>query len=144
MRVVIRIRRGAPLAFMTFAVLAGSLGAAAWIVHVRGPGADVPRDKPADPLAAIRVDESDLVLEEAVVGGEGEHRKVTGVLRNRSNRTYEDVNLTFSLIHGRNPVGMAFATVARVSSRGTVPFASNEFAHEHVRAILLGMTTGNR
>jgi hypothetical protein len=137
MRVVIRWQ-GSVWRFGAAACLWTGLCAAALAYWIRR---DEPVPRP-DPLATMTVEAPDLVLKEAVISGEGEHRKVIGVLVNRSERTYANVAVTFTLARGPNNVGLVSASISRIGSHATVRFETEEFAQPRVQAILRDVTPG--
>jgi hypothetical protein len=66
---------------------------------------------------------ADLIVSEVSLAGPAEDRRIAGVLKNKSGRTYGDIQMTFSLIgpDGDN-VGSAEARVGRLEGHQAAQF----------------------
>ena len=88
---------------------------------------------------------ADLIVSEAVFAGPAERRKIGGVLKNRSGRTYTDIQMTFCLV-GPNgdTVGWAAATVNRIGGHETANFEAPDVTPKAVEIVLTHIETQPR
>ena len=87
------------------------------------------------PLPSIQP--ADLIVSEAAFVGTAESRRIAGVLKNRSGRTYNNIEMTFSLIgaDGDN-VGLATATVPRLEGHEAAKFEASGVTSKAIEIVL--------
>jgi hypothetical protein len=75
------------------------------------------------PPFAVSLPQTDLVVSEAGFAGNPQSRRLVGILRNTSNRTYTDVKMTFSFLDPKgDSAGSAVATVNRIGAHASATF----------------------
>jgi len=135
MRVIIRWKPWKPATRWIFASAGIGVCVAALAVSEYSGRLTAGHESPS--LAMLHVPQSDLVISQAGFAGDADDRRLVGILQNRSDKTYTDVTITFSLVQlNGDSAGSAAAKVAQIGAHATANFAVPDSITGPVEVIL--------
>jgi hypothetical protein len=88
-------------------------------------------------LTAPNVPPADLIVSEASFAGPAERRCIAGVLKNQSDKTYTNIQMTFSLVgDDGDRVGSATVMVGQIGAHGAAKFETTDVPPKAVEIVL--------